>query len=207
MKKLCFLNLIVLIISNIYLNAQCDKISVEDAYIKINKGFKDDYSLDLSSTKVTAQNITFFPCSNSNYDCFNAFQFCLVNYTDLHIKSIKYRLTIKSPDNKTLLNQVYTENISLKPEGVIPIKQFLKKNIKTRWSFYQHSFPINFEIINLGIDIDQTTKLMFNSIKEMGNSSINEGVKKGIIERYEYIKKIDPSAEDNEAKIIYLLYK
>ncbi|MGA2298563.1 MAG: hypothetical protein ABSG15_13535 [FCB group bacterium] len=203
MKKFYLLSLIVLSISIISVFAQCDKISSQEVFEKVNKGFSDDYSLELSEKKVSAQSISFSPCSPLNYNCINSFQFCLINYSDQCYQSIKYKITINTPDGKVIHNKVYATKISLVPEGTIPIKQLLGNDVKSKWSFYQNQFPTNIEILKLDIDIKNTVNLMFKTVKDFGTSTLTEGKKKGIIERYEYAKKLDPKAEDDEARELY----
>lgn len=203
MKILYLILAIMLLSSNTGVFAQCGDVSLSDAYAKINKSFKDDYSLELSETKVTAQKVSFYSCSPLNYNCFNAFSFCLSNTTDVHYRSVKYRITIKTPDGKVLHTNTYTSNISLKPDATISVKQLLGSDVKTKLSFYNASFPTSLDILKLDIDAKQTIRILFDGIKEMGSSSLTEGRKKGIIERYELAKKLDPNAFDSEVQKIY----
>ncbi len=203
MKKLCMILAFMLLSGNTSVFAQCGDVSLSNVYGKINRSFKDDFSLELSEQNVTTQNVSFYSCSPLNYNCFNAFSFCLSNPTDVHYRSVKYKITIKTPDGKVLHTNTYTSNISLKPDATISVKQLLGADIKSKLSFYNASFPTNIEIFKLDIDAKQTIRLMFDGIKEMGKTSLTEGTKKGIIERYELAKKLDPNAFDSDVQKIY----
>ena len=75
------------------------------------------------------------------------------NGSDLVLKGMKFKITIKDPNGKVLYQKNSQISDKIHPrDDSYKFSIFFDKPLKSKWTFQNNSHPLSFEIISLDVD-------------------------------------------------------
>lgn len=129
---------------------------------------------------VSFKNVTYYWAPSSNFKGIESISYELTNSTDLVIKNVKYKVTIKDPQGKVLYTKIDIINFSFGSK-IEKHPVFFDKPLKSKWTFNINTHPISFEILNIEVNnkasVESIAWTLYWKMKNCGENEIESGCK------------------------------